>query len=84
MESSIAVFLMRQLACEQLPTICGSASCGGSTAARLQRCPPAHVPVPICSHRWLVEQAGLAASPRGWGVGHQLVIPSRPFGYDQV
>ena len=82
MESSIAVFLMRQLACEQLPTICESLSCDGSTAASLQRSP--HMPVSICSYRWPVEQAGLTALPRGWGVVHQLVIPSRPFGYDQV
>ena len=32
MESPIAVFLMRQLACEQLPTMCGGAfRCGVTT-----------------------------------------------------
>ena len=30
------------------------------------------------------KQAVLTASPRDWEVGHQLVIPSRPFGYDHV
>ena len=84
MESSIAVFLMRQLACEQLPTMCGSAFRCGS--------PPGHLVCPLrlcmhtttCSYRWLKKQAVLTASPRDWEVGHQRVIPSRPFGYGQV
>ena len=37
-----------------------------------------------CSYRWMKKQAVLTASPRGWEVDHQLAIPSRPFGYDQV
>ena len=67
MESSIAVFLMGQLEREQLPTICEGLSCGGSTAASLQRSP--HMPVSICSYRWPVERAGLTALPRRWVCG---------------
>ena len=85
MESSIAVFLMRQLACEQLPTMCGGAFRGGSPPGHLL-CSPLRLCLhtATCSYRWLGKQAGQTASPRDGGVSHQLVIPSRPFGYDQV
>ena len=54
MESSIAVFLMRQLACEQLPTKYGCAHYGEATYF-VPRC---HMCVPEPS---LVEQAANAA-----------------------
>ena len=87
MESSIAVFLMRQLACEQLPTVCVCVwQCFWLRARNFMS--PAVIPMcmrtAICPYRWLGKQAGLTALPRGWAVGQHLVIPSRPFGYGQV
>ena len=80
MESSIAVFLMRQLACGQLPTMCVAVLLAAGPQLHVSRCAlhvHAYGDLPVC---WLGKQAGLTALPRGWAVGQQLVIPSRPFG----
>ena len=81
MESSIAVFLMRQSACERLPTTFGASGLGwGATM--------------LAWHTWVLSM-GCArgqcwehtpAAPRQScpPPGHMVSIPSRPFGYDQV
>ena len=84
MESSIAVFLMRQLACEQLPTMCVAVLLAAGPQLHVSRCAlhaHAYGDLPVS----LVGQAGWAdCIAQGWAVGQELVILSRPFGYDQM
>ena len=88
MESSIAVFLWRWIACEHLPTNCarttpdackegavclGRAAPGGMRSRNQSNATP-----PSCEHLLCTRRGGHRRNDEGGP------IPSRPFGYDQV
>ena len=96
MESSIAEFLMRQLASEQLPT--SHARAPQALRARQNRFPTTSTAFWRASHtrrrpslllvdpldRWSVLRSGRLAPPLPLWRLPSPGIPSRPFGYDQV
>ena len=80
MESSIATFLMRWSACELLPT-----DARGHTVTEVDAC---HLPLQRVLSSNDVMRIAHGASPSVASTTRcpeaRVLIPSRPFGYDQV